>query len=82
MDLNILKYISEHMHSSSFFNHFFKIISIISDNGYMWIALALFLLIFKKTRTAGLLTLVGIGATFILNSVILKNIFDRRGLAT
>lgn len=77
MEIEILKYINNHLHSSNFFNYFFKVITIISDNGYIWIALGLILLIFKKTRKAGFLTLMGAAATFVINSIILKMLFNR-----
>lgn len=77
MEIEILKYINNNLHGSNFVNYFFKFITLISDNGYIWIALGLILLIFKKTRKAGFLTLAGAAATFVVNSVILKLLFDR-----
>jgi len=77
MDYKILTYINENWHNSKFFNTFFKCITFIGDKGYFWILLSLILLIFKKTRKAGILSFIGLGATLLINNLILKNIFDR-----
>jgi len=77
MELDILKSIHYNMHGSNFINHLMKWISIISDDGLIWIALAVVFLFFKKTRKAGILTILCVGATFVLNSLILKNIIAR-----
>ena len=77
MEINILNFINDNLHGSGFINQLFKIITILSDKGIIWIALGLFLLIFKKTRKAGLVTIVGVLSTLFVNTLILKNIFDR-----
>ena len=77
MEIEILNFINNNLHGSGFINQLAKIISVVSDKGYIWIALGLFLMIFKKTRKAGFLTLCGVAATLICNSLILKNLFDR-----
>ncbi len=75
--MEILNLINQNLHGSNFFNHFFKFISIISDKGLIWIALGIVLLFFKKTRKVGLITIIGVGASFFINSLILKNIFEK-----
>ena len=77
MELDILKSIHYNMHGSNFINHLMKWISIISDDGLIWLGLAIIFLFFKKTRKAGILTIICIGATFVLNSILLKNIIAR-----
>lgn len=75
--MEILNLINQNLHGVDFFNQFFKFISIISDKGLVWIALGAVLLFFKKTRKVGLITIIGVGASFFINSLILKNIFDK-----
>ena len=65
------------MHGLNFINQFAKIISILSDKGIIWLILGAVLICFKKTRRAGIITIVGVGASFFINSLILKNIFDK-----
>lgn len=77
MDIQILNFINDYLHGCDFINQLAKIISIISDNGYIWIALGLFLMIFKKTRKAGFVTLCGVLATLLVNTIVLKNVFAR-----
>ena len=45
MEIQILNLINQHLHGSEIVNHLAKFISIISDNGYIWLALGLFLMI-------------------------------------
>lgn len=77
MELDILKSIHDTMHGSNIINHVMKWISIISDDGLIWLALAIVFLFFKKTRKAGILTILCVGATFVVNSIILKELIAR-----
>ncbi len=49
----------------------------LGDKGLFWIALAIVLMLFKKTRKLGLAALVALGVASLLNSIILKDFFDR-----
>ncbi len=58
-------------------NRFFIIFTALGDNGYIWIALGLILLFFKKTRQSGLLLLISLLCTHILNTLVLKELVNR-----
>lgn len=47
------------------------------DAGAVWIALAVGMICFKKTRTTGLLMLAAIAATFVISTLGLKHLFAR-----
>lgn len=49
----------------------------IGDDGLVWIALAILLLIFKKTRKIGFTMLASIAVMFVCNDLVLKSIFAR-----
>ncbi len=53
------------------------LITSLGDKGMIWILIALILLINKKTRTAGLLTLAALGLSAIIGEGILKPLFQR-----
>lgn len=54
-----------------------KIYTHLGDTGMMWIAIAILLLLFKRTRKYGLLVLVSMALTYILNNLLLKELIDR-----
>ena len=47
------------------------------DGGYFWIALSIVLLLFKKTRKYGLAMAGALAVASLLNSIVLKSLFDR-----
>ena len=47
------------------------------DGGYFWIALSVVLLLFKKTRKYGLAMAGALALASLLNSIVLKSLFDR-----
>lgn len=47
------------------------------DGGYFWIALSVVLLLFKKTRKYGLAMAGALAVASLLNSIVLKSLFDR-----
>ena len=49
----------------------------LGDKGIFWIALALVLLLFKKTRKLGLAAMGGIVLVSFMNSIVLKDLFER-----
>lgn len=77
MDLNILQWINQNLHGSNFVNNLFKYISYLGEKGIIWIALAVILLCFKKTRKGGFLLLVSLGIGIVLNTFILKPLIAR-----
>ena len=77
LEINILKFINENLHGSTFINHIFKYMTIIGDVGAVWIAISVLFLFFKKTRKAGLFSLVGLACCLLFNNLLLKNIINR-----
>lgn len=72
-----LLYITEHLHSSSFFNYLFRVITFLGDGGILWIVLGVLLLCFKKTRRGGLVMLISLAVGFVINDFVLKNLISR-----
>ncbi|MDO4438268.1 MAG: phosphatase PAP2 family protein [Eubacteriales bacterium] len=76
MDIGILRFIQENFRNE-YLTAFFKFITSLGNAGWFWIALALVLLIFKKTRRTGTGTLLSLGTGFIITNLFLKNIVRR-----
>jgi len=72
-----LIFIHEHLHGSDFFNQFVRVITALGDVGFVWIALAVMFLFFRKTRRAGLVMLVSLAIGYVFNDFVLKNIIAR-----
>ncbi len=77
MELQILEWINANLHGSSFINNFIAILSAMADKGLVWIILGLCLMFFKQTRTAGLTMLISLGAGWVLNDFIIKELVAR-----
>lgn len=77
MDLKILEWIHNNLHSSNIVNTIMKYITSLGETGIIWIVLGIILLIPKKTRKGGFILLCGIVATGVVNNLLLKNIVDR-----
>lgn len=60
-----------------FFTPVFKGITVAGNNGIVFIVIAVILLIFKKTRKAGILALLAMSFGFIFTNLILKNVIAR-----
>ena len=60
-----------------FFTPVFKGITIAENYGIVFIVIAVILLIFKKTRKAGILALLAMLFGFIFTNLILKNVIAR-----
>ena len=54
-----------------------KTASFLGDVGLMWIVLGLILVVFKKTRRGGAYMLSGLACEYVVNDLIIKNIFMR-----
>ncbi len=74
-DLPILDWIAEHL-SSGFLDKVMPVITLLGDGGIFWIAIAVVLLIFKKTRKAGL----SMGAALLMGLVVC-NLIMKPGFA-
>ncbi len=75
-DEAILNFIQTHMHTS-ILDTVMPFISWLGNYGGIWIAIALFLLFFKKRRPAGLFMLAALLICFILNDIMLKPLLGR-----
>lgn len=56
---------------------FFSFITHLGDAGIIWIALCIILLIFRSTRDVGVRASLSLLAAFLINNLLLKNIFNR-----
>jgi undecaprenyl-diphosphatase len=75
-DESILFYILEHLHTP-FLDQFMIGVTKLGDSGTVWIAIAFALLLFKKTRTCGVLLVVALLIEYLLCDGILKNLIAR-----
>lgn len=55
----------------------FKFITFLGNVGWIWILLTIVLLIFKKTRTIGIMAAFALIASLIINNIALKNLVMR-----
>ena len=76
VDFAINDFISEHL-TANFLNPIMSFISFLGDKGWFWIALALTMLFFKKTRVIGITMAVAMVFSLIFTNLILKPIVDR-----
>jgi undecaprenyl-diphosphatase len=56
---------------------FFQFITKLGDNGLIWILISLGLLLYKQTRKVGILALISLFCVYMIDNVILKNLFER-----
>lgn len=75
-DASVITAIYENVHSA-FLTMFFRIVTLLGEGGIFWIAVALILLFFKKTRRSG----ICIGASLLIGVIvgngIIKNVVAR-----
>ena len=77
MDLTILKFFHATFHSQTWLNYIMSGITWLGEFGAAGIVLAVFLVIFKKTRTAGFAVAVALLLDLLLVNIILKNAVNR-----
>lgn len=77
MDLNILKGIHATFHGQVWLNYIMAGVTWLGEFGAAAIVLAVVLLIFKKTRRAGIATAVALALDFLVVNVILKSCVNR-----
>ena len=75
-ELPILWWIRENI-ANPFLDVVMPIVSSLARHGEFWIALALILLCFKKTRKAGVAMAIAMACGFLIGNVGLKNLFAR-----
>ena len=76
IDQNILLSIQEHVRQE-WMDGFWTAITHLGDAGMIWIALAIILLIPKKTRRAGIAALIALAVGALITNAALKNIVER-----
>ena len=76
LDGSILLFIQENLRVEAL-NGFWKFISFLGDGGWFWIALAVGLLIPKKTRKIGFTALLSLAFCALITNVCLKNLVAR-----
>ncbi len=76
MDGSILLFIQDNIRNPVL-NPVMKGLSFLGNKGIFWVILTLVLLIFAKTRKAGLASVIAILLTFIFNDLFLKNTVAR-----
>lgn len=76
IDINIMNLIKEYT-KNPIFDIIMPIITKLGNDGLIWIIICLILIISKKYRMAGIVSIISIFLTAILGEGILKNIFQR-----
>ena len=76
MDGNCLLWIQENLRHD-FWNPFWLWITSLGDGGWFWLALALVLAVFPKTRKAGILAFCSMALCALITNVSLKNLVAR-----
>lgn len=76
IDGGILIWIQEHLRTL-FLTPFFVFITTLGDKGLIWILLSLGLLLSKKTRKIGIISLLALICSLLLNNLFLKNLVGR-----
>jgi membrane-associated phospholipid phosphatase len=75
-DASVLLFIQEHLRNE-FLDPMVIFITMLGDNGIIWILLGLALLIPKKTRRGGFDMLICLLFAFLVNDLLLKSLFAR-----
>jgi undecaprenyl-diphosphatase len=76
MEEMILLFIQNHIRCA-LLNPIIIFITHLGDSGLIWILICILLLIFKKTRTIGLMIVVSLLLSLLVNNLCLKNMFMR-----
>ena len=75
-DIPILLWIQENLRMD-ILTRIFKVITFLGDRGWFWIALVLFLLIFKKTRRMAVASGITLAISILINNMAIKNLVGR-----
>ncbi|MGL5417733.1 MAG: phosphatase PAP2 family protein [Clostridium sp.] len=76
IDDSILYFIQDHM-VNPFLNILMPFITHLGDAGFIWIVISIILLITKKYRKFGICMILSLILSFVLSSIVLKNVFMR-----
>ena len=77
MDASIFRFTNEMLNENPFIFKIARFISYFGDHGIFFIALAVVLLAFRKTRKVGILLACGLAFNHVLNNMIIKNLVAR-----
>ena len=75
-DVSVLNWIQNNL-VSPFLDTFFSLVTHLGDAGIFWIAIAVVMLFFKKTRKTGIMMGVALVLGLIIGNGILKNVIGR-----
>lgn len=75
-DGNILLWIQENLRTS-ILSDIMVFITHLGDNGAIWITIAILLILSAKTRKVGIMTIVALIFSFVINNLLLKNAICR-----
>lgn len=75
MEINILMTIQELR--TAFLDFLFSHVTLLGDNGILWIVVGVILICTKKHRKIGFLVLFSLLGSFLLGNIFLKNFFER-----
>lgn len=76
LDGQVLLFIQEHLRSEAV-TPVIVALTRLGDRGFLWIVLSVLLLFPKKTRRAGLLSLIALAGTYCINNLLLKEYVAR-----
>lgn len=76
LDGNILLWIQEFIRND-FLTPIFVFITHLGNGGKIWIAISIFLLLFKKTRKIGMMSLLALLGSYLINNLCIKNLICR-----
>ena len=76
IDLSIMMFVQEHLRST-IGNAVMVFITHLGDGGWLWIAIGVLLLLFKKTRVAGFSVLISLAINALFTNITLKDLIAR-----
>ena len=76
LDIRFLTFVQEHLRTAAA-TPFWKFITLFGDAGIFWIRLTLILLLWKRTRKAGLACTISLVLDFLIVNILIKNLVAR-----
>lgn len=76
LDSSILLWIQEFVRNA-FLTPVFVIITRLGNSGAIWLVISVIMLLFKKSRKAGIMSLAALLGSFIIDNMLLKNLVAR-----
>lgn len=75
-DENIILWVQEHLRSKKM-TAVIRVLTHLGDFGLLWISISMALIASKKTRRAGVMSLMAISLCFFINNIVLKHLVNR-----